>query len=250
MIASEFTEQVLVLKVGTFRESDCWVRFFSPKHGLATAFAFGGAKSRRRFCGCLDPLNHVLFKVARSRRSQYMCLEEGTLLNGFRRLRSDQQRVGAAVNCIHFLETVHVGHHEAVSAYGLFLEILKHLDGEEGFYPYLPLYFRAALACLYGYAPQLSFCNTCGERPVSPEVLFSVDGGRIYCQKCPPPTGKALRVSVEAADILSIIADQGPLVAMKQQPSRQGQQDFFRLVEAYVEYHLGISTEGRRFRRL
>jgi len=78
----EFSEKVLVLRVGTFREADCWVRFFSPTHGLLTAFAFGGRRSRKRFCGCLDQLSLVHFRVSQGRQ-EYLCLQEGTLINGF-----------------------------------------------------------------------------------------------------------------------------------------------------------------------
>ncbi|MFH1968727.1 MAG: recombination protein O N-terminal domain-containing protein, partial [Verrucomicrobiota bacterium] len=69
----EFSEKVLVLRVGTFREADCWVRFFSPTHGLLTAFAFGGRRSRKRFCGCLDQLSQVHFRVSQGRQ-EYLCL--------------------------------------------------------------------------------------------------------------------------------------------------------------------------------
>ena len=76
----EFSEQVLVLRVGTFREADCWVRFFSPTHGLLTGFAFGGRRSRKRFCGCLDHLSLVHFRVSQGRQD-YFCLQEGVAVS-------------------------------------------------------------------------------------------------------------------------------------------------------------------------
>ena len=89
----EFSEQALVLKVGRFRGIDAWVRLVSPVRGVYTAFAFGGLKSRRRFLGCLDPLNHVRFKVRRSGHGGYHCLTEARLLDAPMRLRGDQATV-------------------------------------------------------------------------------------------------------------------------------------------------------------
>ncbi|MDY7000330.1 MAG: recombination protein O N-terminal domain-containing protein [Thermodesulfobacteriota bacterium] len=104
----EFTEKGLILKVGRFREYDLWVRFFSPSRGILTAFAFGGRKSRKRFCGCLDPMNHVLFRIKSSRTGNYLCLQEGSLVQAYPRLRRDPRRLGPAVNCLKFFEAVHV----------------------------------------------------------------------------------------------------------------------------------------------
>ena len=62
----DYTDKAIILRVGRFREIDLWVRYLSASHGVQTGFAFGGCKSRRRFCGCFDPLNPVLY----SRRSK------------------------------------------------------------------------------------------------------------------------------------------------------------------------------------
>ena len=88
----EFSERALVLRVGRFREIDAWVRLFSPIRGTYTAFAFGGLKSRRRFLGCLDPLNQVRFKVRRAGRLGYHFLTAAAFLKSTRPLRHAPQR--------------------------------------------------------------------------------------------------------------------------------------------------------------
>ena len=115
----EFSEQALVLKVGRFREIDAWVRLVSPVRGIYTAFAFGGLKSRRRFLGCLDPLNQVRFMVRRSGRTGYHCLTEARLLASPTGLRHDPGRLGIAVNCLKFFEAVQSGPPGAAEAYAL-----------------------------------------------------------------------------------------------------------------------------------
>ncbi len=47
----EWIDYALVLRIGHFRENDLWLKLLCRKRGLLTLFAFGGSKSKRRFCG-------------------------------------------------------------------------------------------------------------------------------------------------------------------------------------------------------
>lgn len=136
----ESTETALVLKVGKFREVDAWVRLFSPRQGVFTAFAFGGCVSRRRFCGCLDPFNLVRFKLKKDRKG-YATLLEGALMEGHSRLRREGERLGMAVNCLKFVEAAHIGPTGSQAAYALLTDTLAALDGQEPPTRLLPLFF-------------------------------------------------------------------------------------------------------------
>jgi DNA repair protein RecO (recombination protein O) len=247
----EFNEQVLVLKVGRFKETDCWVRLFSPSMGIMTAFAFGGSRSRRRFLGCLDSLNHVLFRIKPARGGRYYSLEEGALLNGFPGLRRDSLRMGIAVNCLKFVEMVHVGAQSAASSYELLLDVLTFLDGQRGADPLLPLFFRARVACEQGYSPQVEACASCAlDLDGMTTPAFSVDGGRVYCQNCRPPGEKWMRVHPESLKVLSALQRDGSLIFFPPELCRRGRQDFYALVDAFVQFHLGLLWERGRFRRI
>ena len=77
---TEWADHALVLRIGHFRESDLWLKMLCRKHGLLTLFAFGGSRSRRRFCGCLDVLNSLHCRVKTSGRGGFLNLEEAVLL--------------------------------------------------------------------------------------------------------------------------------------------------------------------------
>ena len=115
----EWTDTALVLRVGRFRETDLWLRLLSCHRGVFSAFAFGGSRSRRRFCGCLDLLNTVSCRVKSTRNGSYLALQEGVLIRGPRRLRSDWRRLGIAMNCARFLETLGVTREGASAAFAL-----------------------------------------------------------------------------------------------------------------------------------
>ncbi len=261
----EWTGEGLIFKVGRFREIDCWVRFFSPNLGMVTAMAFGGAKSRRRFCGCLDALNSVLFKVRFFPAKGRHVLEEATLLRGFSRLRHDASRVGLAANCLQFVQALRISSEEAPAIHGLLMETLDVLNQAEGVPPVFAQLFRAKICFTQGYAPELSMCSVCGramaepqcgERPVEPQDVKRVDRpgmtlametGGIYCAHCPPAGGHQLRIGPETRSILNSLSSSGPRqwAALSMSPSTRG--ELFQMVDGYVRRHLGLRWRNGRF---
>ena len=124
----EWTDKALVIQVGRFREADMWVRLLTRRQGVLTAFAFGGSRSRRRFCGCLDIGNSILCRVKSARAAGYLALQEASLLLGLRRLRTDGQRLGLAMNCLRFLELLEVQGEEAQGVFAHLAEIDALID--------------------------------------------------------------------------------------------------------------------------
>lgn len=242
----ELTGEGLVFKVGRFRESDCWVRLFSPALGLVTAFAFGGSKSRRRFCGCLDTLNRVLFKVRFFPVKGYYCLEEGTLLHGFPRLRHDLGRMGLAANCLQFVQAMQMDAQAASATHALLLETLKVLDQSEDISMVFPQLFRARICFDQGFAPRLGSCGACGRATSGISVVLALDQGRVFCPGCSAPSSNALRISGETHAILERISGGGPWQWTGNGVSRTARGELFQLVDGYVQCHLGLRwSQGR-----
>ncbi len=102
----EWNDSAIVLQVGRFREADLWLKLLFRNKGLVTAFAFGGSRSRRRFCGCLDVLNTISCRVKQGRQGQYLTLEEGVLVRGPQKLRSEWASFGMLMNCVRFLDAL------------------------------------------------------------------------------------------------------------------------------------------------
>ena len=179
------TEKALVLKVGRFKEADCWVRLLTPTRGVFNGFAFGGSRSRRRFVGCLDPLSHVLFTIGSSRRGEYIVLEEGSLLNNFPAVRGDSTKTGVAVNCVKFIEALEIDPGDGEPVYSLLLETLQLLEEVDGNIEFVPWLFRAKLAFDMGFRPDFLTCGICGD-PVRNEAgyHFGVEKGQVACPTC------------------------------------------------------------------
>ncbi len=220
----EFSEQVLIVRTGRFREADLWVRFLSPTRGLLTAFAFGGCRSRKRFCGCLDLFNRALLRVKSTRGGQYLSIQEGTLLRGPDRLRRDWPRFGAAVNCLKFLEALGCGPEGAAATHQLVEDVLDLLEGGGPVPDMLPVLFRLRLAAEQGYAPRMDSCATCGaDLTHAPGAAFLVQEGAAQCDACAPLPGPRVRVEREALDVLRFVQENSPLLWPGVLPPAPGQ---------------------------
>jgi len=220
----EFSEQVLIVHAGRFREADLWVRFLSPTRGLLTAFAFGGCRSRKRFCGCLDLFNRALLRVKSTRGGQYLSIQEGTLLRGPDRLRRDWPRFGAAVNCLKFLEALGCGPEGAAATHQLVEDVLELLEGGGPVPDMLPVLFRLRLAAEQGYAPRIDACATCGADLTHVSgASFLVQEGAAQCDACAPLPGPRVRVEREALDVLRFVQENSPLLWPGVLPPAPGQ---------------------------
>lgn len=258
------SEEALILKTGRFREHDVWVRYLSPGRGVATAFAFGGRVSRRRFGGCLEPLSLVRFQVGTSRTGSYLQLLEGQLLEPFARLRSDLPRLGMAVNCLKFAEVLDPSPEGAALAFAVLVEALGRLCRPAPVPDVWPLLVRARLAFGAGYAPELSSCLRCA-KPVEHMTAprFAVEQGRVVCAACaatastaenarPSGLGLLLPASAETLVLLAGVLRNGPEqwdgLGMEALSGRT-RRECYDIVERFVEFHLGLSQSGTGFRR-
>ena len=245
------TQRALILKIGQFREADLWIRILTPQHGILTTFAFGGKKSRRRFCGCLDPLNEILVHIKSNRDGSYLTLTEGSLLHAPRRLREDQQRLGLAVNCLRFVDALPIGGEASPQVFSLLQETLQVLEAEPKAPICFPLFFRGRLAFDLGYVPELRSCCICG-KDCHDSWAFHVEEGRLYCRNCGSTSGPGLSLPLgrEALDALEFIRCATPMEWARSELCGQGLRESLRVVDSFVRFHIGLAWEGGGFRKV
>lgn len=251
-----FSDRVLILRMGQFRETDLWVRFLSPKKGILSAFAFGGSRSRRRFAGCLDIFNEVIFSVQTTRNGLYSALREGVLVRAPVRLRADWQRLGIAANCAKFLEAFGISPDGSEKTYAFLRDMLDLLEEESAPPANLPAFFRARVAFDQGYAMNLVQCATCSVPLAdSPRIGFQVNEGTFHCMNCVSRmgAGKFLLVGHETLDALAHVQEYSPLRwrgGMLRELAPSGHRDCMRVVDAFIERHVGLRWSGNRFVRV
>lgn len=267
-----------------------WVRLLTRRHGVVRAFAFGASRSRRRFSGCLDLLNVLEVRAVLSRNGKFLNLEEGVLVQGPQRLRTDLARLGMAVNCVRFLEAMDVSSeeqdaspgYEGVSssyesastrhgakisgpmdgAFELMRSLCVRLEAEQQTPDVLPALFRLRLASDQGFVPPFSHCSRCGRELVGQGGFFSVADGSVLCSGCTAAGAEerrhdarshtaagGLRVSAQALDALAAVQATPPEDWAPEQLEPSARRECARLVDSFVQYHLGLAWDRGRFRR-
>ena len=246
----EWTDTALVLQVRQIREADLWLRLLSRQRGVYHAFAFGGSRSRRRFCGCLDMLNTLRCRVSTSRDGRFLSLQEAVLQRGPRRLRVDTARFGIAVNCVRFLETLGVGEEGAAAAFALLETALSLLEENDDPPPLFPLFFRLSLASCQGFAPLLDRCGRCGD--ATPDgAVFLVREGALRCPHCGTASERqAVNIPRKVLDVLRLVQQKFPAVRHVGSLDLAERRCCARVIDEFVQHHLGIRWEEGRFRRI
>lgn len=255
----EFSEKVLILHVGKFKESDIWLRILSPTRGLFSVFAFGGSRSRQRFIGCLDIFNTVLFRIRLSPRSGYFSAEEGLLINGPGVLRKDWNRLGIAMNCSYFMQAFGVEADGADKAYALFQDTLEYLQTADGIPPLFPLFFRLRFASEQGYKINVSQCHHCGSSDLNRGANLFVRDGVLLCPSCSREgSGVSVHLGRDSIEAFGIVQHNPPRL-WKQFDSRLKTYSDFpvhilrecgRAIDKFIEYHVGLQWDGGRFKKV
>ncbi len=247
----ERTEQTLILKTGRVKENDLWLKLFSPQRGTFTAFAFGGLRSRRRFCGCLDVFNHVLFSIRSPGNGKYLQLLEGSLINGYPSLRRDPSKLGAAVNCLQFFDAVHIGPEGAHIAFELMLNTLDVIDRECSTPTMLPVLFRLKVLMQQGVFPLTTTCSIC-HRPhdlaaQGPIRIHSAEGS-VLCASCSEgENGDYICVDPWTLDIIAAVAMTEPSAWAGLIVPEESARELDTVIDRFVGRHLGLSWKGGRF---
>ena len=244
----EFTDNGIVLRIGKFRETDLWVRLLTHKHGIITAFAFGGSRSRRRFSGCLDTYNYIAARVASSKNGQFLNLQESTLLEQFQTLRINFKRQGMAANCIRFVEALGVSPEDSEKIFLLTKSMLSLLNGIEAEIPMLPILFRLRIAAEQGYLLEPNVCAKCGKK-LENNSLFLVSEGYFTCAGCKPLGAMGLRASRETLDILDNIQEYSPEYWAFENVDMATFRELCRIIDAHILYHVGLEWNDGNFRR-
>ena len=250
----EWLDEAVVLRMGHFRESDLWLRLLCRGRGALTLFAFGGSRSRRRFCGCLDVFNTLHCRVRVSSRGDFLNLEEAALLRGPRGLRGDWRRMGLATNCLRFLEALGVDGEGAAESFALLEDLREALEQGRGLPQLLVLFFRLRLAGALGFAPNLGQCGACGAA-IGERATFVVDEGLLLCPACRAErplaeTRYCVDISRRGLDVLRAVQQTFPSAWPAEALPPPERRACARLIDGFVQYHLGLAWENGHFRRV
>ena len=248
----EWNDRGVILRHGWFREADMWLKILFRERGLATAFAFGAAKSKIRFCGCLDTFNTIDARIKTSSRNNYINLQEASLIATPSRLRKNWRLMGVGHNCLRFIEAVDIDPAASAKCFELTENLRAWLEESSSPKPLATSFFRMRLAGLLGYAPDFGHCAVCGREPID-GAIFRADEGLTYCLACAPDTpDRGRTVSLAPRALASLRSTDSSLPGDWEIDVLDGsdRRACSRLADAFIEYHLGLKWDNGFFRRV
>lgn len=246
----EWSDQAIILRYGHFRETDLWLRALLRNHGLLTLFAFGGAKSRRRFCGCLDQFNTLECRIHPSRGGEYLSLAEASLVHAPLALGRDWKGLGMAANCMRFVEACGSGPETAPQCFDLATSLLDCLERQQ-LSAFAPVFFRLRLATVLGFGPDFQLCGKCGA-PIQPWGYFLVNEAHTLCPACAlrhTERRNGLRLSRASLDLLEKVQHNSPALWPAHGAGAELRQ-VARAIDGLVQFHLGLEWKNGTFRRI
>jgi DNA repair protein RecO (recombination protein O) len=202
-----YEDEAIVLRQYPIAESDVIVVCIAPEMGKIRAVAQGIKKTKSRFAGSLEPLNHLKIVYFNREGKDLGKIQHTELIHSYAIKFSTLDHIFAFT---FFAELALAFAQENQSNPALFRLLLASLKAGEKGIPILPLvlYFEVWSLKLGGFFPGYALCSRCG-RSVKEEGFFArTQDGTALCGNC--SSRKGILVGPAAASAIQKILTHSP----------------------------------------
>jgi DNA repair protein RecO (recombination protein O) len=217
----------IVLRTYKLGEADRIVVFLTAEHGKVRAVAKGIRKTKSRFGGRLEPMNHVSLLLYQGRELDIVSQAE--TIDNPAPLLSDLDRLTQGLALIEAVDQVALEREPAPALYRMLAGALRTLEQRPS--PLVVPGFYWKLLVHEGVRPELDACVSCGEP--GPLVSFDMGEGGVLCRSC--RRGRA--VSEDALRLTRMIVGGQLNAALAERPSTATTEVAHLATEA-LEHHL------------
>jgi DNA repair protein RecO (recombination protein O) len=179
-----YNTQAIVLSSKSFGEADRILTLLTYERGKSKVIARGARRPKNRLAAIVQPLSHIEVQILEG--NQLDTLNQGQLINSFRFLREDLDKMSYAFYLCELFETATEGATELRDYFILLLTALELLQNFENL-SLTRIFIEVKLILLQGYAPSLSNCYSCNRPlilPLNSDWFFEPDDGGIRCGQC------------------------------------------------------------------
>ncbi len=179
---SIYSTQAIVLATRTYGEADRIVTLFTLTRGKVRAMAKGARRPRNRLAGLTQIFTHAELQLFSGKNMD--TISQGQIINPFRLLREDLDRMAYGVYFLELFERATEGISEYQDYFVLLLAALELCQHGTGL-PLIRHGVEARLVNLMGYRPVVDRCVVCG-RPVeaAASLRYSAEDGGVLCPDC------------------------------------------------------------------
>ena len=236
--------EAIVLKHLPLGEADYMVTLYTPNEGRLRAMARGARKIKSRLGGHLEPLMRTSLLMARGRSVD--SVQQAEVLEGFRAVREDLDRLSQAVYMAELVDTATPEGQSNYPLYRLLLDALRSLAGPAR--PAILPHFQLRLLSHIGFMPELHRCVEC-EAALEPDRhRFAPGRGGCICDGCHPAGVSVLPLSLNTLKALRFLQKCERIDdAVRLRLDDETLTEMRRLMEAHLQYVLDREPRGTRF---
>ena len=222
-----YREVGIVLRTMRLGEADKIVTMVTQGRGKVRAVAKGVRKTKSRFGGRLEPLQHVSLQLYEGRSLDTITQVE--TIDYFRGIREDLDRLTQATTMLEVVDAVVQEGEQNPKLHQMLLGALRTLEAAPS--PLVVPAFFWKLLAHEGYRPMLDACASCGSE--DDLVAFDLTEGGVLCRSC----ARGTRLTPEALSLLRRILG-GDLVTVLAEPPTQAGYEVEHLATRALEHHL------------
>ena len=182
-----------------------------------------------------------------SERGGRYTLRDADLVHSFFSLAGDIERYALACYLAEVAAALTTPDEDSPAICRLLLHALYALEGGKRDPALVKAAFEWRVMAESGYAPDLADCGVCGNAIEQPPVYFSVRAGTAADEKCARRVGGYTRLADAALRALVhvLTGEAGRVYAFAL--SGPAREQFCRMAEDYVQYHLGRGFDSLKF---
>ncbi len=186
----------VILRSLDYGESDRILTFYTADFGKITGIAKGARRSKKRFANILELFSCMQIIFSRRGHDSLALIEEGSILNGYPRIREDLEKTLIASYLLELTDKFTLEGKRNAELFHLLLSFLVLV--EAGSNPEdLLRFFEIRLLKYAGYEPLLDRCMACRKSVGDADAYHFVarDGG-LRCTSCEPRHPGVVAVSL------------------------------------------------------
>ncbi len=169
-----------VIRTLNYGDTSRILTVLSQQAGKISFMAKGARKTDSKFGAALELL--TLSEFVYYHREGLKMLSQASMLNSYSALKSDYDRLSAALNMARWLHRLLEEDHEEPAVFELYKNFLQILGEAKEPFSLHALSFKLKVLAAMGLAPSLDRCAVCHKIPE--RIWFSLEKGGILCENC------------------------------------------------------------------
>ncbi len=233
--------EAVVLKSMKYRETSKIVTLYTLAFGKVSVIAKGARDLRSKFGASLEPMTHITAVFYRKPHRDLHLLSHSDIIEQFRRIHSEYDRMTAGYAVVDLLQAVMHGEEEHPGIFNLVTSALRAIETGTKNIPNVFYWYELQLAGLLGFAMSFDACGVCGApiREGSEQRLgFNPMTGSIVDEGCGGSDARWISCSLRSVRILQQFSRITPEAAMSIEAADESKREIERVLRGHFAAHV------------